>query len=105
MALDRAGDGTIAIVERLAADGNTELAAPPAIDKLPEGATVLFHALPADKVEGSKTTAPLYVWTHVSNGRRQLTVGDDSPGKDYQRAETPICRVWRYPLSSSIRFE
>jgi hypothetical protein len=95
----------MAIVERRAADGNTELAALPRDGKLTEGEKVLFHAVPADKVEGSKSAAPLYVWTHVSTGQRRYTVGDDSPGKDYQRADMPLCRVWRYPLESSIRFE
>jgi hypothetical protein len=77
----------------------------PAEGKPPEGAKVLFYALPVASGDGAKTTAPLFAWTHNSSGRRRYAVGAESPGKDYQRAEAPLCHVWQYPLSSGIRFD
>ena len=105
MALDRPRDGALAIVRQATAEGDGALLALPASGQFPHGAQVLFHALPADAANDAKNTVPLFEWKHVSNGQRRYLVGDDSPGKEYQRAEAPLSRVWRYPLATSLRFE
>jgi hypothetical protein len=105
MALDRARDGTMAIIRQTTAEGETSLHALPAESKRSRDAQVVFHALPADASGEAKNTVPLFEWKHVSNGQRRYAVGDNSPGKEFQRAAAPLCRVWRYPLASSIRFE
>jgi hypothetical protein len=105
MALDRARNGTVAIIRKTTAEGNSALVGLPADSELLRDAQVLFHALSADMASDVKNTLPMFEWKHVSNEQRRYLVGDDSPGKEYQRAEAPLCRVWRYPLATSIRFE
>lgn len=105
LALDRPRDGSIAIVQQTTANGGSVLIALPANDQLPRNAQVIFHALPAHAASDANNTVPLFEWKHISNGQRRYLAGDDSPGKEFQRAETPLCRVWRYPLATSICFK
>ncbi len=104
MSLDRPRAGVVAIVRRMEPDGRFELQCEASGDDNKPMRNVVFYALPADATT-DRTTAPLFAWTHQTTGERQYALADDDLGDKYRRAEEPLCRVWRYPLASSIRFD
>lgn len=85
-ALDRPGEGTVAVLAdaeglRLAnTDGD---------------AKVLFHALPPDTLDPPAATRFLYEYRHKNGARRAYSIDPQLNPTDFQRAEKPLCRVWK----------
>jgi hypothetical protein len=68
-------------------------------------ALALFHALPADHREPPLTTTPLYEFVHTDSGQHAYSTDRDWGSSGYQRAEKPICLVWRNPTRLSLPAE
>jgi hypothetical protein len=101
-ACDRAKAGMVPVYER-----QTETAG---ANRLQVGATAteenarpLFFALPPDAGPASEPTVGLYEFRH-SDGRRAYSA-ENNPEMPagFERSGKPLCRVWRHPLSRSLR--
>jgi hypothetical protein len=61
-----------------------------------------FYALPADAPNPSPGTIPLHIW-HNSKGRKWYGVDGVSAPEGFVRVATPLCRVWKNPLSFELK--
>ena len=57
----------------------------------------LFYALPADAKDPPTGARPLYEYRPKDGGRRAYSVDPALALPGYERAERPLCRVWRRP--------
>jgi hypothetical protein len=63
----------------------------------PGEAGALCYALPADAKAPPRTTAPLYEYRPRKGGRRAYSLNPSLSLPGYERAERPLCLVWRRP--------
>jgi hypothetical protein len=63
----------------------------------PGEAGALCYALPADAKAPPRTTAPLYEYRPRKGGRRAYSLNPSLSLSGYERAERPLCLVWRRP--------
>jgi hypothetical protein len=57
----------------------------------------LFYALPADTKDRPDSTTPLYEYRSRAGGRHAYSVEASLSVTGYERAEQPLCLVWRRP--------
>jgi hypothetical protein len=92
-ALDRPGDGTVSLY---VAGGRLVAGA------APQGQQPVFHALPVDVAQPATTTVPLYEWLNAERGVYAYSADPSWTRPGFQRAEKPLCRVWRSPTRVTI---
>lgn len=92
-ALDRAGVGTVPVY--VDAMGTLE------VTRNASKQAAVFHALPADAPKPPATAVPLYEYRH-KDGRRVYRTEASWSGDGYQRADKPLCLVWRNPLPAEV---
>jgi hypothetical protein len=66
------------------------------------GGEPLFYALPATSADGEKASpdvVPVYEYRDARNGARWYATDAADLPPDAKRADRPLCRVWRNPLS------
>lgn len=94
-ALEKPGEGTIAVTQELTGANHHRLKANgDNTSSADDEAKPLFYALRADLAEAPSTTLPLYEYRHT-DGRFHYTTKPDWKADGFTRAGQPICRVWR----------
>jgi len=58
---------------------------------------IAFYALAPGLEEMKSTTTDLWEGIHPENQKRIYNIEGDIVEKDYEKKETPLCRVWKYP--------
>jgi hypothetical protein len=93
LAADRPGEGLVAVGR--SSDATRGLAV---------GASdeVVFYALPADMEKPPAASAALYEWRGATQPARWYALEGSAAPAGYVRAEKPLCRVWRYPISVDV---
>lgn len=66
---------------------------------------VVFYAVPPDEQKPPAGTVEFYEWRDANSPRRWYGVEGQKGPEDYRRAEKPLCRVWRYPISAEIAWK
>jgi len=94
LAADRPREGFVAVGR--AADGSG-LAAGGKGD-------VGFYALPADMEHPPPTSVALYEYRDPSSRRYYAVEGNKAP-IGFMRAQKPLCRVWRYPITVDVEWK
>jgi hypothetical protein len=96
LAADRPGEGLVAVGR-----------APDATRELAVGATgeVVFYALSADTDKPPAPTTALYEWRGEAPSARWYALEGATAPPGYVRAEKPLCRVWRYPISVDVAWQ
>lgn len=94
-AYDRSREGAVAIFEEVE-EGSGRRLRPASANQ--QGVPV-FHALPADLKTAPTTTVPLYEFTRLDRPGRTYAAGEDVEIAGYRRADRPLCRVFRSPLT------
>ena len=104
-ALDRPTTGTIAVCRETDAEGGSKLIAlsPSAVKE--DKAAVVFYSLPVALNNPPATTVPLYEFIQADNSRRAYSTDPHWSMSGYRRADQPVCRVWRSPLSADLSWE
>ncbi len=72
----------------------------PLVDTAPADPKPLFYALPAETPEPPAPTTPLYEFVHRDGRQRAYATEAALSLPEFQRAEKPVCRVWRSPYAS-----
>jgi hypothetical protein len=93
MAPDRPREGLVAVGRASGSNGQLVVGA---------AGDVVFYALPADVKNPPATTVGLYEWRDKNTGRLWYAVEGAEAPSGYTRADQPLCRVWRYPISAPI---
>jgi hypothetical protein len=103
MALDRAGEQTVAIRRSrgVGARESLSVAAQTAAQPNRDDEAIAFYALPADTPRAAATTVALFAWRHADGRVRYAVEGQTAPA-GFERDAKPLCRVWRYPLTAGI---
>lgn len=65
-------------------------------------ASPVFFALPADAKPAPAPTVPLHEFVHEATGKRAYSADPSWSQPGYVRAETPLCRVWRNPMRTTL---
>ena len=103
-ALDRPRKGAAAVYQHPLKAGHAalKLSAPPqaASDAKP---AALFYGLPVDARQPPPETMPLYEFVHKDGARRAYSTDPSLKTAGYTRAEQPVCRVWRNPMTGAKR--
>src|SRR5262249_10320158 len=96
-ALDRPKPGAVEVyaIETTGGRRGLRVGVPPNSPKpLP-----VFYALPADAKDLPATATPLYEFVHSAAKKRAYSTKKSWTEPGYERAEKPICLVWRNPLN------
>jgi hypothetical protein len=86
-ALDRPRPGTVPV---LGGKGGLRVGQP-------GEAGALFHALPAEGTDAPADAVPLFEYRQRGGTRRAYAVGSGLSLPGFERADRPLCRVWRRP--------
>lgn len=90
----RGNDQRIAVYADRRPDGHLRLTA----KALGESAKPLFHALPAaGPTSANESIVPLYEYHHADSGAYLYSTDSRLGQEGWQRAQSPLCRVWRTP--------
>lgn len=58
---------------------------------------IAFYALASDSEETKETTTELWECVNPENQKRLYKAASDISEKGFEKRETPLCRVWKYP--------
>lgn len=95
---DRPFANSVPVYQRKAADGSMTLVADDAASGPKEAADKpLFYALPADTQPPSPATVGLYLYSKGNGSQRVFSASASAPAAGLQRADKPLCLVWRSP--------
>jgi hypothetical protein len=103
-ACDRPTPGLVPIYSAPSGSRSTKLIAG-APTTAPEGsAAPVFYALPPGAAPDRSTVVALHEFVSPDGNERTYAASDDPFRPAFTRIETPVCYVWRNPLSPTIRF-
>ncbi|MGE3818764.1 MAG: hypothetical protein AB7I30_04965 [Isosphaeraceae bacterium] len=93
-ALERPGEGTVAVWQGRSDDGRR-----PALrsGKTTDGPPALFHGLPADATDPPKSTVALYECVSEDGRAWVYTTDPKTAPAGFKAAERPLCLVWKAP--------
>jgi hypothetical protein len=98
-ALDRPTRRAVAVRRRTDAGGGNPRLMVSRGDVGGDDRSIAFYALPADVEAPPATTVPLYEFVAEDGRQRVYATGPKRPPAGYRRNDTPVCRVWRNPMS------
>ncbi len=104
-ALDRPLTGTIAVCRETGAAGGSRLVSASATAAAGDHQSVMFYALPTAMESPPPTTTLLYEFVRDDGLSRAYSTDPGLSLADHRRADTPICRVWRNPMSKELPWE
>jgi hypothetical protein len=104
-ALDRPAAGTIAVRRGAEVTGGSRLVAGSASITDGDDRSVVFYALPADAKDPPPPTALLHEFIHDDGKTYAYSTDPEWSMAGYRRADAPVCRVWRNPISTELRPE